>query len=69
MLSQLHEFGREVTQSYESFNFARVYKTVANFTSTEVSAFYMDVSKDRLYTLHADDTDRRAVQVSTLDSH
>ncbi len=61
-LSRLQGVIAEVTQAYEDFEFYRVYHLLHNFCTVDVSAFYLDVLKDRLYTLSADDKSRRAAQ-------
>ncbi len=39
-----------VERSYEEYEFHVLYHAVHNFCSVELSAFYLDVLKDRLYT-------------------
>jgi isoleucyl-tRNA synthetase len=49
----LHEtllFARDVVQSYDEFSFHKIYHRVNNFCIVDLSAFYFDVLKDRLYT-------------------
>ncbi len=49
-LSKLEVLKEEVSAAYESFHFHRVYHAVYNFCVSEMSSFYLDVLKDRLYT-------------------
>ncbi len=51
-----------VTSSFELLQFHRVYHTVHNFCVVEMSSFYFDILKDRLYTFSKDSTERRAAQ-------
>lgn len=53
---------QRVRQSYDQFLFHNVYSAVHNFCSIELSSFYLDISKDLLYTEPADSTARRATQ-------
>ncbi len=61
-LSRLARLVEEVTQAYEDFEFFKVFHLLHNFVVVDVSAFYADVLKDRLYTFAADDKSRRAAQ-------
>ena len=61
-LGQLNQVIRDVTAAYERFEFYRVYQRVYQFVSVELSSFYLDVLKDRLYAESAAGTDRRAAQ-------
>lgn len=60
-LHTLQELQRTVSQAYQAYSFARVYTAVAVYLS-ELSAFYFDVSKDRLYAERSDSPSRRACQ-------
>ena len=48
-LSELQHLLERVTKAYEDYQFHRVYHEVHNFCTVEMSAFYLDVLKDRLY--------------------
>jgi isoleucyl-tRNA synthetase len=61
-LSRLHGLTRKVTQAYESFDFHEVYHRLYNFCIVDMSSFYLDILKDRLYTFRADSPERRAAQ-------
>ena len=49
-LSKLELLKEEVLSGYETYQFHRVYHAVYNFCVKEMSSFYLDVLKDRLYT-------------------
>ncbi|HTL71338.1 MAG TPA: isoleucine--tRNA ligase [Candidatus Eisenbacteria bacterium] len=49
-LSKLELLKTEAGAAYEAFHFHRVYHLVYNFCVREMSSFYLDVLKDRLYT-------------------
>jgi isoleucyl-tRNA synthetase len=55
----LHE---RVQEAYEACDFARVVALVQNFCTNELGALYLDVTKDRLYTMQADSRGRRSAQ-------
>ncbi len=61
-LGQLNAVIREVTGSYERFEFYRVYQRIYQFCAVDLSSFYLDVLKDRLYAEAPDGPDRRAAQ-------
>jgi isoleucyl-tRNA synthetase len=61
-LSRLHGLTRKVTQAYEGFDFHEVYHRLYNFCIVDMSSFYLDILKDRLYTFRADSPERRAAQ-------
>ena len=49
-LSKLEALVEEVSAAYESYQLHRIYHAVYNFCVREMSSFYLDVLKDRLYT-------------------
>ena len=51
-----------VAQAYDDFAFHKVYRTLYDFATVDLSAFYFDVLKDRLYTAPAKSARRRAAQ-------
>lgn len=58
MLHRMTEVFGEVTQAMESFQFFRFFQTMQNFCVIDLSNFYLDIAKDRLY-ISASDTFRR----------
>lgn len=62
MLSKLAEMVEECEGAYESFQFCKVYQALQRFTVVELSNFYLDVVKDRLYISSPGSPDRRACQ-------
>ncbi|GHU81529.1 isoleucine--tRNA ligase [Clostridia bacterium] len=63
-LSKLNELTEKVIAAYESYEFHHVYHNIHNFCVVDMSNFYLDVLKDRLYTEKADSNARRAAQTS-----
>ena len=51
-----------VYAAYEEFAFHKVYRALYDFATVELSAFYFDIIKDRLYTSPARSPQRRAAQ-------
>ena len=63
-LSRLEELVNRVLKSYESYDFHVLYHAVHNFCSVDMSAFYLDVLKDRLYTSPTESLERRSAQTA-----
>ncbi len=63
-LSKLSTLMEEVEEAYNKFEFHAIYHKVHNFCAVDLSAFYLDALKDRLYTSRADSIERRAAQTT-----
>jgi isoleucyl-tRNA synthetase len=61
-LHQLQKLIEECRSGYDRFEFHRVYQTIYTFCTVEMSSFYLDILKDRLYTSKANSVERRAAQ-------
>ena len=62
MLHRLTEVFAEVTEAYESYQFFRFFQTVQNFCVVDLSNFYLDIAKDRLYISDLTSPRRRSCQ-------
>jgi isoleucyl-tRNA synthetase len=62
MLGQLNGVVRDVRAAYERFEFYKVYQRIYQFCAVDLSSFYLDVLKDRLYAELPANTERRAAQ-------
>ena len=62
MLHRMTEVFTEVTTAFESFQFFRFFQTVQNFCVVDLSNFYLDVAKDRLYISAPNSLRRRSCQ-------
>ncbi|MEW5951770.1 MAG: isoleucine--tRNA ligase [Elusimicrobiota bacterium] len=62
ILSRLDYAAKETKKHYEQFQFRQAVRTVAEFCINDLSAFYLDSIKDKLYTFAADDPQRRSSQ-------
>ena len=63
-LNKLDEVIARAREGYEAFEFHQVYHAVHNFCVVDLSNFYLDVIKDRLYVEKADSVSRRAAQTA-----
>ncbi len=62
MLRQTCAFAEDVRKAYDEFAFHKIYQRVNNFCIVDLSAFYFDVLKDRLYTSAPSSKGRRSAQ-------
>jgi len=63
-LEQLNLQVKTCTEAYEDYDFHKVYQSILNFFGVELSAFYLDVLKDRLYASAANSVERRSAQTA-----
>jgi isoleucyl-tRNA synthetase len=63
-LHRLAGVAERVTEAYETFEFHRVYYTLHRFCAVDLSQFYLDLLKDRLYTFPARSKARRSAQTA-----
>ncbi|MFZ5697382.1 MAG: isoleucine--tRNA ligase [Pseudomonadota bacterium] len=54
----------EIVAAYDDYNFHLIYQKVHNFCAVDLGGFYLDVIKDRQYTMQADSLGRRSVQTA-----
>jgi isoleucyl-tRNA synthetase len=64
ILARLANVSAKIRQSYDDFEFHRAYQTLNEFTNTDLSALYLDVLKDRLYTFAPNSKARRSAQTA-----
>jgi isoleucyl-tRNA synthetase len=62
MLARTRELTEQVLGWYEGFEFHRIYHAVNEFAIADLSAFYLDVLKDRMYTFAPSSKARRSAQ-------
>ena len=62
VLSKLQGVIATCRAAYEAYDFRRVFETVNQFCTVELSALYVDITKDRLYCDAANSPRRRATQ-------
>jgi len=61
-LSRLQGLSERILRAYEDFNFHQVYHNLHNFCVLDLSSFYLDIIKDRLYTSPKKSLARRSAQ-------
>src|SRR6058998_803872 len=67
ILDRLARLIDRVRRAYETYELHTVFHAVHNFCAVDLSAQYLDVVKDRLYTSAPDDQRRRAAQTTSYD--
>jgi isoleucyl-tRNA synthetase len=63
-LARYARVARRTLDAYEAYDFQAIFHAVNEFVTVDLSAFYADVSKDRLYTFRADSRERRSAQTA-----
>lgn len=58
---------KEVSAAYESYDFHVLYHAIHNFCSVEMSSYYLDILKERLYAYKADSFERRSAQTAMYE--
>ncbi len=68
-LGRLNALIRGVRAAYEQFEFYRVFQQIYHFCAVELSSFYLDVLKDRLYAESPAGPERQAAQFVLAKLH
>ncbi|MFH1478849.1 MAG: isoleucine--tRNA ligase [Candidatus Omnitrophota bacterium] len=63
-LSRVNSMLRAVTDSFENFKYHEAVSNVYRFCIIDMSNFYLDILKDRLYTFGKNSTERRSAQTA-----
>jgi len=62
MLNRTAEVIDEITDAYSKFEFSKFFQIIQNFCVVDLSNFYLDIAKDRLYVSSKSDFRRRSCQ-------
>jgi len=65
-LSRLNGLVEKVTRAYEKYEYHQFFHAIHNFCVVDMSNFYLDVIKDRLYCSTPDDPARRSAQTALM---
>jgi isoleucyl-tRNA synthetase len=63
-LSRYGSAATAVLRAYDRYDYPSIFQTLNQFLTVELSAFYADVLKDRLYTFAASSVERRSAQTA-----
>ncbi|OLA75016.1 MAG: isoleucine--tRNA ligase [Acinetobacter sp. CAG:196_36_41] len=61
-LHKLNKVVEEVTVAFDNYEFYKYFQCLQNFAAVDLSSFYLDIVKDRLYTAGKKSLSRRACQ-------
>ena len=61
-VGQAYEVQQGVIAAYERYDFPEIVQRVQNFCTNEMGALYLDITKDRLYTMPTESLGRRSAQ-------
>jgi isoleucyl-tRNA synthetase len=61
-LTKLHEFNQTMQNAYKNRNVTAAFHAMADYCSKDLSSFYLDIIKDRLYVEKSDGIARRSAQ-------
>jgi len=64
ILHTLQDLIAKNINAYAAFDFHVIYHSLYNYCTVSLSAFYLDILKDRLYTSHPESTLRRSAQTA-----
>jgi isoleucyl-tRNA synthetase len=65
-LATYAEVARTVVAAYEDYDYPAIFQAVNTFVTVDISAFYVDVTKDRMYTFGTTSHERRSGQTVML---
>jgi len=63
-LSRYAEAATAILKAYDRFDYPTIFQAINQFATVDLSAFYADVSKDRLYTFAGGSSERRSAQTA-----
>lgn len=67
ILSRFNALTDRVRKAYDSYQFHLIYHDMHNFCAIDLSKLYIDISKDRVYSLAKNDVRRRSAQTVMYD--
>jgi isoleucyl-tRNA synthetase len=64
ILARYSDVAHHILRGYDDYDYGTIFQGLNAFTTVDLSAFYADVSKDRLYTFAARSRERRSAQTA-----
>ncbi|MDX1573934.1 MAG: class I tRNA ligase family protein, partial [Methylophaga sp.] len=64
ILDSAYQLQQEIVKAYDNYQFHLIYQKVHNFCANELGSAYLDITKDRQYTMQADSLGRRSSQTA-----
>ncbi len=66
-LTKLNRLIKDCTKAYDTYDFHIAYRALNQFCVVDMSSFYLDIIKNRLYTYRANSVERRAAQTTMYE--
>ena len=66
-LTKLNRLIKDCTKAYDTYDFHIAYRALNQFCVVDMSSFYLDIIKNRLYTYRANSVERRAAQTAMYE--
>ena len=66
-LMRLNKLVKDCTKYYDIYDFNKAYQAINTFCVLDMSNFYLDIIKDRLYTAKTDSIERRSAQTAMYE--
>ena len=66
-LIKLNHLIKDCTKAFDEYDFNKAYQAINTFCVVDMSNFYLDIIKDRLYTSKKESTKRRAAQTAMYE--
>ena len=66
-LTRLNNLIRTCTKAYDNYEFHEAYQAINQFCVVDMSQFYLDIIKNRLYTMKPQSIERRAAQTTMYE--
>jgi isoleucyl-tRNA synthetase len=63
-VARAHALQQDIIAAYDRYDFAEIVQKLSNFCTVDLGSLYLDVTKDRLYTMQADSRGRRSAQTA-----
>ena len=63
-IDRAYHVQQDIVAAYESYQFQTIYQKVHNFCSNEMGSLYLDITKDRQYTMPENSVGRRSTQTA-----
>ncbi|VFP81394.1 isoleucine--tRNA ligase [Buchnera aphidicola] len=64
ILEITYKYQKKIIKNYSNYNFHKVVQIIINFCSTELGSCYLELIKDRQYTMHRNSIERRSSQTT-----
>ncbi|MFW5426013.1 MAG: isoleucine--tRNA ligase [Methylophagaceae bacterium] len=63
-VDRAYQCQQDILEAYETYNFHVIYQKIHNFCAQEMGSLYLDITKDRQYTMKNDSKGRRSSQTA-----